>query len=77
MTQIVVDPLMREKLRDAIDGIEFVDQNGKVLGTFCALLQPPYDPQWIPPMDEAEMERRANEPGVYTTEEVLQHLRSL
>ena len=76
MTRIVVDQELREQLLQ-FKSAEFVDDSGVVLGSFIS--QPPmaYPPGVIPPMSDEERQRRLAEPGIYTTEQVLEHLRSL
>lgn len=77
MTQLVVDNSLREKLRLAQDTIEFVDQDGQSLGVFCPMLSPPYDALLVPTLTDEERRRRLDQPGKYSTSEVLQHLESL
>lgn len=76
MTQIVVDKALRDKLLQA-STIEFVDDTGKVLGSFISRRPVAYPPGVVPPMSDEERQRRLSEPGIYTTEQVLEHLRSL
>lgn len=76
MTQIVVDQTMREKLLQA-STIEFVDDTGTVLGSFISRQPKAYPPGVVPPMETEERQRRMSEPGLYTTEQVLERLRSL
>lgn len=77
MTQIVVDFKMRQKLLEVPETVQIIDESGIVLGAFLPLRQPPYDPSLIPPMDETESDRLDREPGMFTTEQVLDRLRSL
>jgi hypothetical protein len=76
MTQIVVDKAMREKLLQS-SAVEFVDDTGMVLGSFTSGRPKAYPPGVVPPMSDEERQRRLSEPGIYTTEQVLEHLRSL
>ena len=76
MTRIVVDSEMREKLLESRT-VEFVDDSGVVLGSFVSRSRITYPPGVVPPMDDEERQRRLAEPGIYTTEQVFEHLRSL
>ena len=76
MNQIVIDKEMREKLLQSTF-VEFVDDSGTVLGSFVSYRQTPSDPSLIPPISEEERKRLHSEPGIYTTEQVLERLRSL
>ena len=77
MTQIVLDARLQEQLRDTDDAVEFVDEAGNLVGLFCRMTSRPYDPKLIPALSDEERRHRAAQPGKYTTDEVLQHLRSL
>ncbi len=76
MTQIVIDQEMREKLLQSTF-VELVDDSGAVLGSFVSYRQTPSDPSLIPPITEEERKRLHSQPGIYTTEQVLERLRSL
>ena len=76
MTQIVIDQEMREKLLQS-GSVELVDDSGMVLGSFISYRQTPFDPSLVPPITEEERKRLHSEPGLYTTEQVLERLRSL
>ncbi len=76
MTRIVVDKEMREKLLKS-KTIEFVDDTGAILGAFISRQPVSYPPGVIPPISDEERQRLLAEPGIYTTEEVFEHLRSL
>jgi hypothetical protein len=71
MIRIVVDSEQAKAIVDSKETVEVCDKSGKVLGT----LKPPA----LFSSDEiAEAKRRLAEPGPrYTTEQVLEHLRSL
>lgn len=77
MTQIVVDAQTKDEVLRETNVVEVVDAQGNMLGFFRPMRRPPSDSVSIPPLTEAELDRRAAQPGKYTTEEVLQHLRSL
>ena len=76
MRKIVVDKELREKLLES-HFVELVDDTGTVLGSFMPFEPRPMDPSLIPPMTEEERRRLYTEPGIYTTEQVLEQLRSL
>lgn len=76
MTQIVIDQKLREKLLQS-NLVEFVDDSGRVLGSFISYQESPSDPSLIPPISAEERRRLHSEPGIYTTEQVLERLRSL
>jgi len=77
MTQVTIDQATSEKLCAAKDVVRVVDEQGRVVGTFKPADVPPYDPSLIPPMSIEELRRREQEPGGYTTEEVLRKLKEL
>ncbi|MCX7422460.1 MAG: hypothetical protein NT013_23350 [Planctomycetia bacterium] len=76
MTQIVIDPEMREKLLQS-NLVEFVDESGAVLGSFISYGQGPSAPSLIPAISDEERKRLYSETGMFTTEQVLERLRSL
>jgi hypothetical protein len=64
MSCITVDRATQEKLREAVEPVEVVDDQGVVLGTF----QPAHPGREIrlpdpPPLSEEEWQRRRDEPG--------------
>ncbi len=78
MARVVVDSLLREKLRGFALPLELCDDAGRVL----ARLIPVYDPDEYgpldPPISEDELQRRENSSETrYTTEEVLRYLEQL
>lgn len=77
MTQVILDAATRDSLRAAVDPVDLIDENGRLLGMFCPVLQPPYDSSLIPPISPAERAARMKEPGQFTTQEVLRHLEGL
>lgn len=77
MTQIVVDRSMLDKMQQATDGAEFVDESGTVVGLYVPSLPRSHTPNWMPPpLSDEELQRILSGPR-HTTEEVLEHLRSL
>lgn len=76
MTQIVIDKELRDKLLQS-HRAEFVDDTGMIVGSFVSRPPVAYPPGVVPPMSDEERQRRLAEPGIYTTEQVFEHLRSL
>lgn len=76
MTRIVVDKELRDKLLQSRTA-ELVDDAGVILGSFVSRPPVAYPPGVVPPMSDEERQRRLAEPGINTTEQVLEHLRSL
>lgn len=74
MTRIPIQSVTPERLKSLEEPVEFVDDAGKVLGFYTPILQPPYDPDLIPPFDREGFERARNAgPGI-TTRELLDKL---
>jgi hypothetical protein len=70
MTKVIVEPALRAKLRNLAEPLELCDEAGHLLGRFTPAA-------WEPPhLDEAELQRRAEEPE-FSTAEVLAHLEKL
>ena len=77
MTQIVVDRTMLDKMQQATEGAEFVDESGTVVGIYVPSFPQSHAAGWMPPpLSEEELQRILSGPR-HTTEEVLEHLRSL
>jgi hypothetical protein len=77
MSTIVVDAAMRAKLLAAGDLAEIRDERGQVIGRFVATPPPVvYVMEGELPSDE-EIDRRLREGRSYSTEEVMERLRSL
>jgi len=77
MSTIVVDAAMRAKLLAAGDLAEIRDESGQVIGRFLAAPPPViYVMEGELPSDE-EIDRRLREDRSFTTEEVMERLRSL
>ena len=78
MTQIVVDAELRGKLHNLRQPLELCDESGQVLAWLTPVLNPAgarsMEP---PPLSEEELQRREQEPGAYSTAEVLAHLEKL
>lgn len=76
MTQIVIEKELRDKLLET-PAAELVDETGEVFGSFVCARPRSYPPGVIPPISDEERQRLMAAPGIYTTEEVLEYLRSL
>ena len=79
MTQIVLQGGILEKLQSLDGPVQLCDPSGQVVGEFRPRPQivnkPPEGFEW--PFTEEEIEEARRDPRRYTTEEVLQHLKSL
>jgi hypothetical protein len=77
MNRVIVDAELLGKLRNLSELVELCDDRGRVLAQVVPSpnLQD-YDPT-EPPMSEEELARREASDKWYSTEEVLQRLRSL
>lgn len=77
MSQIVFDEVLRSKLGDLRVPVEMCDENGKVI----ARVTPVYDPDRFGPLEPQvstdELDRRRESRKWHTTDDVLQHLRTL
>lgn len=77
MSTIVVDAAMRAKLLAAGDLAEIRDEHGQVIGRFLAAPPPVvYVMEGELPSDE-EIDRRLREDRGFTTDEVMERLRTL
>jgi len=82
MNRLYVDEALKSTLDQCATRTELCDQDGRVLGIYIPeavrerrlyeLAKAQMTPESV-----AELERRAQEPGGYTTAEVLQRLREL
>lgn len=79
MNRVVIDDALRTSLGDLRSQVEFCDQSGRVLGYFVpAKADSQAIREWIRSrVSDDEMERRAQEPGQFTTEEVIKKLHEL
>jgi hypothetical protein len=72
MTQLVVSEEQAELISKSSDRVEVRDAKGRILGVLSRRVQDES------PDEIAEIKRRSRTPGpVYSTDEVLSHLRSL
>jgi len=75
MNQITLDQDWRKKLPDLNTQATFLDENGQAVGFFLPLAAYKKILSSIPiPFSEAEWDRRKNEPGGYSLEEIWQRL---
>jgi hypothetical protein len=77
VNRVTIDHQTLAKLGDLSQQLEIFDESGRLLGYFRPAKSPsPYD-QIIPPFSDEELRERADEPGVYTTDQVLKRLEDL
>ena len=79
MNRVVIDDALRSKLDEFRIETELCDKSGNVIGLYKPATDPnrhwyEWEKRHFTPQDEAEMERRCNEPGERTTAEVLKAL---
>jgi hypothetical protein len=79
MNRVLVDHALQTTLGKLRSQAEFCDQSGKVLGYFIPAEQDRLSLRdWIRSrISDEELERRAQEPGRYTTADVLKKLHEL
>lgn len=80
MTRVIVDDELRAKLGNFSEVLEFCDPSGQVLGVYQRVADRTLYEGIEPPISKEEIKRRLREaPHMkrYTTEEVLEHLRTL
>ena len=76
MKSIVVDGPLRDELLAAGEVAELKDSSGRVLGRFVAVPPTVYVVEGDLPSEE-ELDRRLRESRRFTTDQVIEHLRSL
>lgn len=74
MTRIYVDDILRSKLGNLSEPLEFYDQSGRVIGHFEPASKAPRDTE--PTLSEEELARIEQEPD-YSTAEVLAQLEKI
>jgi hypothetical protein len=77
MTRIILDADMRMKLLGVMQPLELCDESGQVLGRVIPTIDRTKIKGAEPEISEEELQRRENEPGEYTTAEVLAYLEKL
>ena len=79
MDKVTIDSTVRAKLGDLSRQFEICDELGHTLGLYLPI--PPFDPklyQWAKAqVSDEELQRCREEPGEYTTAEVLRRLEEL
>ena len=77
MTRIIVDESLLNKLHNFAEPLELCDASGRVLAHVTPMQDlSEYEP-WEPPISEEELRRREQSDKWYTTEQVLDHLKTL
>jgi hypothetical protein len=74
MIQIPIEAVTPERLKSLQESVEFVDDDGRILGCYTPVLRPPYDSELLESFDREGFERaRLSGPGI-TTQELLEKL---
>ena len=77
MTKIIVDEVLRSKLRNLSEPLDLCDESGRVLARVTPELDlSKYGPK-EPPISDEELRRREKSDKWSSTEQVLDHLRNL
>lgn len=76
MTKVITDAVLRARLHDLRELLEVCDESGRTLGYFHPVEAPPDQPcrRVQSPFTEQELERRRQESGGFTLQEILQKL---
>lgn len=77
MTRIIVDDLLRTKLRNFEQPLELCDESGRILARLVPQAEVSQFEQREPSISEEELRRREQSKKWYTTAEVLAHLKGL
>jgi hypothetical protein len=77
MTQIVIDATLRSKLQDLTQPLEFLDEQGQVLGRYVPAGDLPAHLTEEPQLTEEEWRRLEQETETYSTADVVAHLEKL
>ena len=77
MNRIVVDADLLQRLHNLKQPLELIDSTGTILAVVRPLSDDGAYELHEPPIDEAELERRANSDEWFTTDEVIRHLETL
>ncbi len=77
VTQIVIDAALRGKLPDLTKPVEFLDEQGRLLGHFTPAADLPDSLTREPQLSEEEWRRLEQETETYSTAEILGHLEKL
>lgn len=76
MTRVVIDSDLLSRLSFLSEPLEFCSESGQVLGSFTPHPDRAAALRAMPQFSEEELQRRAQGPG-YTTEQVIEYLKSL
>jgi hypothetical protein len=76
MTRIALDAVLRSKLRDLSEPLEFCDESGRVVGRYLPAPEIVLKNLSGPSLSDKELQRRELEPD-YSTAEVLAYLEKL
>jgi hypothetical protein len=81
MTRVIADEGLKARLKDFSESLEICDESGNLVGYFQPLPTPIHDREiydWAKKeFTEEELERARQSTEWYTTEQVLEYLRSL
>jgi hypothetical protein len=79
MTRIIADRALKEKLGNLTEPAEICDDAGKTLGYFSPFVPPGHElyKKFKSELSDEQLDRIAQEPEEFTTDEVLKHLESL
>ena len=78
MSRVTINLEAAATLQTITDRVELCDPSGRVLGSFIPFVDRSLYEGVQPPISQEELDRREREPGrLYTTAEVLEHLRNL
>jgi hypothetical protein len=77
MAKVVIDDVLRSKLRNFTEPLELCDESGRIVAQVLPVEDLSLYDCTEPPISEEELERRRNSTEYYTTAEVLAHLASL
>jgi hypothetical protein len=81
MTRVIADQGLKAQLKDFSESLEIYDESGKIVGYFQPLPAPIHDRElydWAKAeFAKEDMTEARQDPVMYTTQEVLEHLRSL
>jgi hypothetical protein len=77
MPQILLDANLSAQLHNVTGCVELCDPTGRVIGRFVPLIDMSQWEPASPAVSDEELQRRAQSTEWYSTEEVLEHLKSL
>jgi len=78
MTRVVLDDLLRSRLRNLAEPVELCDESGRVVARVYPTADVSGYESWVPPISDEELRRlEESTEKRYTTAEVLAHLENL